>query len=487
MSENDALPAGWVWTRLGEISSNVTKGSTPTSHGYSYKKEGIKFIKTENIIENGNIYNITDFIDQETNLFLKRSVLQPNDILFSIAGTIGRVGIVQEKHLPANTNQALSIIRCFWNFIDNKYFFYFLKSPFIQRQALKSIVGVGRANISLTNIGDFLIPLPPLPEQRRIVVKIEELFTKLDAGVSALKKTQAQLKRYRQAVLRYALNGKLTEDWRISHKDEIEPATGLLEHIEEECKKMVKRKSKKLSPVEAKDLDGLPEGWIWTKLEQIAEKIVDGTHFTPKYVASGVPFISIKDIRGGKISFEDCKYISEDEHKALIKRCNPEYNDILITKSGTIGRTAVVKTNKSFSLFVSVALIKPFKDYLESDFITLMLEDYINNIDIQQFIKGGVIKNFHIEDLKLVDFPLPPLAEQRRIVAEVERRLSVADEVARTVEQSLAQAQRLRQSILKKAFEGRLVAQNPEDEPAGVLLEKIRLQKQIKQPKKGSA
>src|SRR6185312_2877236 len=144
----------------------------------------------------------------------------------------------------------------------------------------------------------------------------------------------------------------------------------------------------------------LPSSWTWIHLDEISEKIVDGTHFTPRYVDAGIPFISVKDIKDNKISFDNCRYISEDEHNRLSLRCNPEFNDVLITKSGTIGRTAVVKSTNIFSLFVSVALIKPIKMYLDSYFLAFALESYINGINIQQDVKGVVIKNLHIEDLR---------------------------------------------------------------------------------------
>jgi len=228
---SESLPYNWIKTTVGEVSNRITKGSTPTSYGYSYKNDGIKFIKTENVDQNGNIQNIKTFIDEETNKFLKRSILKKNDILFSIAGTIGRVGIVKENDLPANTNQALAIVRSYWDLINVRYLFYLLRSNYAQKQAGGSIVGVGRSNISLKNISDFKIPLPPLPEQHCIVAKIEELLTKLDAGVDALKQVQAQLKRYRQSVLKAAVEGRLTAEWREQHKDELEPADILLDRI----------------------------------------------------------------------------------------------------------------------------------------------------------------------------------------------------------------------------------------------------------------
>src|SRR6266542_690325 len=115
------LPKQWIWTRLEDLCSDITKGSTPTSYGFVYKPTGINFVKTENLQKDGNISDVTDHIDRETNVFLKRSMLQPDDLLFSIAGTIGRVGFVKDKNLPANTNQALAIVRLFRKHLTPKF------------------------------------------------------------------------------------------------------------------------------------------------------------------------------------------------------------------------------------------------------------------------------------------------------------------------------------------------------------------------------
>jgi type I restriction enzyme S subunit len=205
----EVLPEGWVWTTLSEITDRITKGSTPTSYGYQYQTEGINFIKTENISSDGTVQNITAFIDEETNEFLSRSKLLPYDLLFSIAGTIGRVGIVQEKDLPANTNQALAIIRFLLNKADIRYTFYYLNSPLIQKLALKSIVGVGRANLSLENVGNFRFPLPPLEEQQRIVAEVERRLESARAVESAVEVGLKRAARLRQAVLRSAFEGRL--------------------------------------------------------------------------------------------------------------------------------------------------------------------------------------------------------------------------------------------------------------------------------------
>ncbi|MBN1547322.1 MAG: restriction endonuclease subunit S [Syntrophaceae bacterium] len=362
--------------------------------------------------------------------------------------------------------------------LPKHFAFYYLIQEDLRKDAQRNMTGsAGQLRVPANYMRELILPFPPLSEQQRIVDKIEELFTKLDAGVEALKKIKEQLKRYRQAVLKYAFEGKLTEEWREQHKGELEPASVLLERIKEERKKTLGKKYKELPPVDTSELPELPDGWVWTRMIEISEKITDGTHHTPTYVSEGIPFISVKDIKNGMISFENCKFISEDEHNVLIKRCNPEYGDVLITKSGTIGRTAVVTTRDEFSLFVSVALIKPYKDFLDSNFIKFALDNYINNIDIQQSVKGGVVKNLHIEDLKEINIITPSIEEQYKVVEEIQCHFSIADEIEKTVDQSLKQSDRLRQSILKKAFEGKLVHQDPFDEPAELLLERIRAEK----------
>src|SRR5260221_7331278 len=196
----------------------------------------------------------------------------------------------------------------------------------------------------------------------------------------------------------------------------------------------------------------LPKGWRWAMVSELATKVVDGTHHTPTYTKDGVPFISVKDVRHGLINFENCKYIPSAEHAELVRRCHPERGDVLITKSGTIGRLAVVKTDEPFSLFVSVALIKPRREEIHPEYLSLALQDYLSGIDIQQDVKGGVIKNLHLEDIRLIPLKLAPLSEQRRIVAEIEKQFTRLDAAVASLKRVTAAFKRYSASVLQADF-----------------------------------
>ena len=164
------------WVRLGDIASKITKGTTPTSLGYDFTDSGVNFIKVESVSENGEL--IADklaHISSDCNNKLKRSQLQENDILFSIAGAIGRTAIVKKEFLPANTNQAFAIIRVPTEYIDYSFLIYALKSPALVRQYEKQKQGVAQINLSLQNVGDFLIPIFTFSEQRRIAATLDKV------------------------------------------------------------------------------------------------------------------------------------------------------------------------------------------------------------------------------------------------------------------------------------------------------------------------
>ncbi len=499
MSSNK-LPNGWSFTGLEGISdlkkSSIKRGPFGSALKKAFfVKDGYKVYEQQNVIKN-DFTRGTYFIDDEKYEELKAFTIKPNDILMSCAGTVGKLAIVPDNIPTGVINQALFKLSVHPS-INLQYFFklFSYKIEEILRENTR-----GSAMVNLTSVKDLKevkFPIAPINEQKRIVEKIEKLFANLDNSDKHLAHLEKQLKRYRQSVLKSAFEGELTREWRDEQSD-LETTNELLEkikierieYIEQEVRKKFKDKTEKwIADKVKKELDkfynglkqiedkekpyNIPKEWNWVRLDELSKKITDGTHHTPTYASEGISFISVKDIRNKKINFENCKYISAEEHHELYKRCNPENNDVLITKSGTIGRSCVVQVDRDFSLFVSVALIKPFLNLLNPYYLMYRLDNYIFMTDIQQTIKGGVIKNLHIVDMRQLVFPLLSTKEQNEIVKQIEKHFSIIDKLESVVQKSITESKRLRQSILKQAFEGKLVEQDPNDESAEELLKKI--------------
>lgn len=375
------------------------------------------------------------------------------------------------------------VIRFHRDIAKEFYYYLFLRED-IRKEARSHMTGTaGQLRVPVSFIQNLHIALPPLPEQHRIVTKIEELFTQLDAGVASLKKAQAQLKRYRQAVLKAAFEGRLTQEWREEHKgDFIQESSALKEIIETRTKKLSGKKGS-LTELNISELSPLPDTWFWSRLDLVCNKIQDGMHFSPpeqfdQPFEGGFPYITAKNIKDFGIDLKNVTFIDEKYHRDIFRRCNPEFGDVLLIKDGvTTGVVCVNQLREEFSLLSSVALLKPDKDLLNSRYLKYYLASPEGFSMILGQMTGVAIKRIILEKIKRSLVILPSLREQEIIVSEIERRLSIAEEVETTIATSLRQAESLRQSILKRAFEGRLVPQDPNDEPASVLLERIKAEK----------
>lgn len=377
--------------------------------------------------------------------------------------------------------------------LESRYLSYLLNSADFVSFAAHLNEG-DRPRVDFDQLAQFPVPVPPRLEQARIAEEIEKQFTRLDAGVAALKRVQAQLKRYRASVLKAACEGRLvpTEaELARREKRDYEPADKLLARILKdrrarwEADQLVKMKAagkppkddkwkaKYVEPSSAKtaELASLPEGWVWASLDALSTRITDGVHKKPNYVDDGVPFVTVKNLTAGSgIDLEHLNYVSEADHAEFTKRTRPELGDLLISKDGTLGVVRLVRTTRAFSIFVSVALMKPVLRNVGP-----YLEFALSSPQVQRQMvpKGTGLVHLHLEDLREDCVPLPPLNEQRRIVDAIAARLSVAEAAEASIELGRARASRLRQGVLRRAFEGTLVAQDPNDEPASKLLERI--------------
>jgi type I restriction enzyme, S subunit len=414
-------------------------------------------------------------------------------VLFSSRAPIGYVAIAAN---PTSTNQG------FKNFVLSggilpDYVYYYLKAAKELAVALAS--GTTFLEISGAKAKQIPFPLAPSGEQSRIVAEIEKQLTRLDAAVAALKRVQANLKRYRAAVLKAACEGRLVPtDAELARKEGRSYETGeqLLARILKERRakweadqlaKMHaagkpprdddwKKKYREPKPPELADHLALPEGWAFTNLGQLSWSVKDGPHYSPKYSDTGVPFITGGQVRPSGVDFAAAKYISHELHCELIQRCRPEKWDLLYTKGGTTGIARVNTYDIEFSVWVHVSVLK-----LVNSVAPFYVQHALNSppcySQSQKFTHGVGNQDLGLTRMVWIQFGLPPLSEQQRIVDEVDRRLSEIDDIEKSVETEIARADRLRQSILKRAFEGKLVPQDPNDEPASVLLERIRAER----------
>lgn len=281
----------------------------------------------------------------------------------------------------------------------------------------------------------------------------------------------------RKKILDLAMRGKL-----VPQDSQDEPASVLLEKIKEDTDRKIKGKiTKKIRIEKHSDEEKLtyevPDSWVWTRLGNIIYKLSDGAHKTPNYVEKGIPFLSVKDISTGEIDFSNTKYVSEEVHESLYSRCNPEKGDILLTKVGTTGVPAIVNTNEVFDLFVSVALLKFNHEFIDKSFLKYLINSPIVQKQADLNTRGVGNKNWVLRDIAGTLIPLPPLAEQKRIVAKVEDCM----QAIKTIEDSSTDYEGLQSQLDKKvldlAMRGKLVPQDSQDEPANVLLEKIKEEK----------
>ncbi len=455
----------WQVVQLKDLCERITKGSTPTSYGYKYTTEGIRFIKAENIDSAGIASSTTDFIDTETHQFLKRSILRESDILFSIAGTIGRVGLLRATDIPANTNQALAIIRLKPDAVDHRYLFYFLRSDSIQKKALKEIVGVGRANLSLENIGEFQVPIAPLDQQKQIVAEIEKQFSRLDEAVANLKRVKANLKRYKAAVLKAAVEGKLTEEWRETHPNS-ETGEELLNRFHSERRKLweEKKPGKYTEPVtpDITNLTELPKGWVWATLSTLLVDIEAGKSFKcderpPTKEEVGV--VKVSAVTWGE--FDETESKTCLDRKLIKESLLIRAGDFLFSRANTIELVGacVIAKGVTNNLMLSDKILR-FRLLGGLDqWVLYNLRSKFGRQEIERLATGNQesMRNIGQDRIRAIRIPLPPIEESRQIVVEIERRFSIVDEVEAQVGSDLKRAERLRQAVLMKAFAGQLL------------------------------
>ena len=390
--------------------------------------------------------------------------------------------------------------------ISAQYIYYFVSSEQFRRDAQHNMTGaVGQRRVPTSYLVEQSVPVPPAREQHRIVAKIEELFSELDKGVESLKTARAQLKVYRQSVLKHAFEGKLTAEWREDNKDKLETSEQLRARIKQErtaryerhlkewkaavkaweesgksgIKPLKPRKPvelRRLSSGELAKLPPSPEGHTYTYLANLGKlergKSKHRPRNAPELFGGPYPFIQTGEVKAAsRIIREHSQTYSElglEQSKLW-----PE-GTLCITIAANIAETAFLGFDGCFpDSVVGFAATK-----------TLVLPDYVEmfiksvRTRIEAYAPATAQKNINLTTLEKLVVPLCSLQEQRVLVAQLEAVLSVIEDQNGAINNQLLKADTFRQSILKKAFSGQLVAQDPNDEPASVLLDRIKAERE---------
>jgi len=471
---------GWSEASLGEFCLFV-QGQSPPGETYNTKGEGLPFFQGK--AEFGEMYPTpTKWCSAPT------KIAQPDDILISIRAPVGPTNLCATT---ACIGRGLAAIRPQGGSLS-KYVLYGLRLTAQNLAALST--GSTFSAISGEVLRRHPLPVAPIAEQHRIVEEIEKQFTRLEAGVVALKRVQANLKRYRAAVLKAAVEGHLVPtEAELARREgrPHEPASELLARLVTQPLLAVSKKAQAGVPVpltakhieaaspDSTGLPSLPEGWTCAPLRLIADLkggITKGQKRKPTDQLRSVPYLRVANVQRGYLDLEEVKTIEASEDEIADLELLP--GDVLFNEGGDrdkLGRGWVwdgqikdcIHQNHVFrARLLSKGILPKFLSW------------YGNSIGQRYFNDEGKqttnLASLNMTKLGRLPVPIPPAAEQKRIVAEVDRRLSVIDELEMQVEANLKRAERLRQAILKRAFEGKLVPQDPNDEPASMLLERIK-------------
>lgn len=472
------LPEGWLSVPLSDLGT-WTGGGTPSKAESSFWKDGSipwvspKDMKTE------RIHDSTDHITEEAVRGSATKLIPSGSVLFvTRSGILAHTFPVAVTTVDVTVNQDLKAVTPYLG-LSPDYVAWGARALGGEILRRCSRDGTTVASIDTERLMGFELPVAPHAEQRRIVEAIGSYFTRLDDAVATLERVQRNLKRYRASVLKAAVGGRLVpteaELARAERRD-YEPASALLERILAERRRRWQDSGGRGQYVEpptpnVSELPDLPEGWCWATLPQLGElnrgKSKHRPRNDPRLLGGTYPFIQTGDVTkaDGFITTHEATY---SEFGLAQSKLWPA-GTLCITIAANIARTGILRFDACFPDSVV--------GFAQGDLqLTRYVEFFIRTAreELDRYAPATAQKNINLQTLSEIAVPLPPAAEQRRIVAEVDRQLSVASHCTEEAVQAEARCARLRQSILKWAFEGRLADQDPSNEPASVLLELIK-------------
>lgn len=423
------IPESWQWVRLGSIVFN---------HGQETPQNEFAYIDIGSIDNKRQLLNPSDnIIPPEKAPSRARKIVQYGDILYATVRPYLHNMCIVDRAFSRKpiASTGFAVLAC-QDCVYNKYLFYYLLSPCFDSYAnsTDNAKGVAYPVINDAKLYRGLVPLPPLAEQKRIVAKIEELLPYLSRYEKAWNRLEDFNRRFpadmQKSILQMAIQGKLVEQ-----RPEEGTGEALYRQIQAEKQALIKagkiKKEKPLPEIAEDEVPfEIPEGWKWVRLGEIILGVADGPHFSPKYQEQGIPFISTRNISSGKLDLSTAKYISKELHEELCKRCKPKKGDVLYTKGGTTGIAAVNDSDVEFNVWVHVAVLS-LDQHVYPYYLAMALNSPHCYELSQEYTHGTSNRDLGLTRMVRITLPLPPLAEQKRIVARLEEILPLCKRLDR--------------------------------------------------------
>jgi type I restriction enzyme S subunit len=486
------VPEGWELVPFSDLAINPKNDIVDGPFGSNlkaseYTDSGVPILRLQNIKRNYFLDKNIKFVTQEKYEQLIRHTYKSGDILITKLGDPLGVAciapiIMGEGVIVADIVRARLPVEQ----IDTKYITYLINSPLSIKQFKENTKGTTRQRVNLKFVRDLQLPIAPFAQQKRIVAKIEELFSHIDAGIVALNKTRKLLKQYRQSVLKAAVTGELTKQWREEKKDKLEPASELLERILKERDEEYARKvavwetvlsewkasgeqgKKPAKPQKYKSLENnftglekLPAGWCWTKLGNLSVDVFDGPFGSnlksSDYVDDGVRVIRLENI--GSLEFKDSKrtYVTEEKYQ-LLKKHTVSSGDIIFSSFVADGtRVVVLPDNVTKAINKADCFcVRAFGESIDENYLANFLSTHATYKRLKNQVHGATRPRINTSQLKELEVPVCPAEEQLEIVRLTKEKFESIERLENDIDLQLTKANKNKQSILASAYSGTL-------------------------------
>lgn len=494
-TRRESTPKRWVCTTIEDAVDVIDyRGRTPP-----FSETGIPHLRSNNVKGGKIVWRDLRYVSEETYAkYMTRGLSEKNDLLFTTEAPLGQVALVPDQRF--SLAQRMMILKPNRDVLLPKFLMYQIQSDFFQRLLRQTGTGTTVKGISSRNFKPLPLLVAPIAEQRRIVEKIDELFSDLDAGIDSMKLLLQQLQVYRQTVLKSAFEGRLTESWRIarqgsapSHKEllvEINSeneyqTTQSSTHNERSGKSENKKHSKTakrmivacVAESSGDLLARLPESWCYVRVEAVSEFITKGTTPAKEKMfdrPGDVPFVKVYNLTtDGTLDFSvNPTFVSHETHNSFLSRSKVLPGDVLMNIVGPpLGKVSLVPNSfPEWNINQAIARYRP-KKALSNKFLLYYLLSQVTVDRMSRRAKATAGQfNLTLEICRDVEVPIAGIDEQEQVVQEIESRFSICDKLEATIRENLKISESLRHSILQRAFTGRLVAQESADQRAEELV-----------------